>query len=83
MLKSYKWDWVWVWVWVWDWKSLQALILRALLCGANKDGDKNYANDANDDANGDANDDANGDANGWATIIPLLWQVPTLHSPSF
>ena len=35
MLESYKWM-GWDWDWDWDWKSLQALILRAPLCSANK-----------------------------------------------
>ena len=37
MLESYKWM---GWVWVWDgmgWKSLKGVILRAPLCGANKE----------------------------------------------
>ena len=44
MLESYKWD-------GWDWKSPQALILRAPLCGANKNTHKIYDIEDNGDDN--------------------------------
>ena len=57
----------------------QSLLLWRLFFKCSQDGD-----DDNIDGDKNDNDDANDDANGWwGTILPLLWQVPALHSPSF